>query len=122
MMTVDQTPFEGTVTADPLPSDTEVWRRVAQAVGDTRVKWPPADFLPMLPDDGTKSLVSSTAIFRRGLLGFLYLSPDFVLVSWKVRMSCLLGLCSPTIQHGTAPLPRRERGGRTVGSNGSRGK
>ena len=62
-MTPDKAPFEGTVTADPLPSVDEVWRRVGQAVRNSSVVWPPSQLLPMLLDEGTKAVVSSFPLF-----------------------------------------------------------
>ena len=65
-MTPDKAPFEGTVTANPLPTGDEIRHRVAQAVGNSQVAWPPSRWLPMLPDEGTKALVSFFLPFQLG--------------------------------------------------------
>jgi hypothetical protein len=56
-MTTDWAPFTGTMTTDPLPSLGDIRRWVRQAV-PSDLKWPSANFLPMLPDAGTVILVS----------------------------------------------------------------
>jgi hypothetical protein len=58
-MTADRAPWEGTVTAPSLSSSLEVHRRVAQAIGRSTYLWPPSRLLPMLPNAGTKKIVSS---------------------------------------------------------------
>ena len=57
-MMPDKAPFEGTVTADPLPSAEEVKRRVAAAVGRDMPRFSPSRALPMLSDARTRALVS----------------------------------------------------------------
>ena len=73
-MTPDKAPFEGTVMANPLPSVAEIRCRVAQVVGDARVVWPPAELLPMLPNDDTKAIVSSLSSFLLDSFGFPLIS------------------------------------------------
>lgn len=51
-------PFMGTVTTHVRPSLDEIRRRVGQAIGNSRFVWPPPQLLPMLPNQGTKTLVS----------------------------------------------------------------
>ena len=65
-MTPDKAPFEGMVMANPLPSGDEIRHQVTQAVGNSQVTWPPSRWLPMLPDEGTKSLVSFFLPFQLG--------------------------------------------------------
>ena len=62
-MMPDKVPFKGMVAADHLPSRAEVRRRVTQAVGDSRIMCPPANLLPMLPDETTKSKVNLASAF-----------------------------------------------------------
>jgi hypothetical protein len=57
-MTAERAPWAGTVTAPELPSPLEVQHRVAQAIGRSTYSWPPSRMLPMLPNAGTKKIVS----------------------------------------------------------------
>jgi hypothetical protein len=46
------------VTTPSLPLSLEVQRRVAQAIRRSTYSWPPSRLLPMLPNAGTKKVVS----------------------------------------------------------------
>jgi hypothetical protein len=56
--TADWPPWTGIVTAPTLPSQLEIQRRVAQAIGKASFLWPPSRLVSMLPHEGTEKLVS----------------------------------------------------------------
>jgi hypothetical protein len=60
-MTAVRALWEGTVIAPSLPSSLEVQRRVAQAIGRSTYSWPSSRLLLMLPNVGTKKVVSCSS-------------------------------------------------------------
>jgi hypothetical protein len=56
-MTASRAPWEGTMTAPDIPLLNEIQRRVSVAIEKSTFVWPPAQLLPMLPNEGTEKLV-----------------------------------------------------------------